>query len=146
MRQSQFIAQSSIPASLIRAVSRQIGSWDYFTESAENICQGADGGWNGFTWYSDTTAFFRRNRKAILELAEQMADDCGDSGMLAMIAGFNCLRQYKFSQDDIAKALYMSKGDDVTTIQNAMAWFALEEVARAYCDVSYVDSPNAVTR
>lgn len=134
MRQSDFIKASAIPASLIRAVSRQMGSWDYFTESAENICQGADGGWNGFTWYSDTLPFFRRNRKAILAMAEQMADDCGDSGMLAMIAGFNCLRHYKFSQDDIAKALYTSKGDDVTTIQNAMAWFALEEVARSYCD------------
>ena len=135
MFQSDFIKASSIPASLIRAVSRQMGDWESFTNYAEDIQNhGADGGFGGFIYYSDTLPFFRRNRKAILEMAEQMADDCGDSGMLAMIAGFNCLRHYKFSQDDIAKALYTSKGDDVTTIQNVMAWFALEEVARSYCD------------
>ena len=78
--------------------------------------------------------FFRRNRQSILEMAEQMADDVGYPGMLAMIASFGCLKDCKFSQDEIAKALYTSKGEHTDGIQNAMAWFALEEVARSYCD------------
>jgi hypothetical protein len=134
MRQSKFIENSNIPASLIRAVSRQMGSWEYFTDSAEDICNhGADGGVSGFTWYSDTVKFYRRNRKAILALAESMADDLGED-LLTMAASFNCLRQYKLTNNEIAQALYMSKGEWVDYVQNAMAWFALEECARSYCD------------
>jgi hypothetical protein len=134
MRQSKFIESSSIPASLIRAVSRQMGSWEYFTESAEDIQNhGADGGWNGFIWYDDTKKLYRRNRKAILQLAEQMADDLGED-LLSMVASFNCLKCYKLTQNEVAQALYLSKGEWVDSVQNAMAWFALEETARSYCD------------
>jgi hypothetical protein len=136
MKQSEFIKASNIPARLIRAVVRQHGGdWDYFCEHASDVSRyGADSGWPGFTYYSDTMPFFRRNRQSILEMAEQMADDVGYPGMLAMIASFGCLKDCKFSQDEIAKALYTSKGEHTDGIQNAMAWFALEEVARSYCD------------
>lgn len=134
MKMKQFIEATHIPAALVRAVSRQIGGWESFTNCAEDIQDnGADGGFCGFIYYRDTLAFFRRNRKAIMEMAEQMADDLGE-GMLKMIAGFNCLRSDELTEDAIAKALYASKGDDMTSIQNAMAWFALEEVARSYCN------------
>ena len=134
MRQSEFIKNSNISAKLIRAVSRQIGSWEYFTESAQDIQNhGADGGWNGFTWYTDTCKFYRRNRAAILAMLESLADDLGED-LLSLVASFNCLRQYKLTQNEVAQALYLSKGEWVDTVQNAMAWFALEEVARAYCD------------
>jgi hypothetical protein len=134
MRQSKFIESSNIPASLIRAVSRQLGGWEYFTDSAEDIRNhGADGGWNGFIWYDDTKKFYRRNRKAILQLAEQLADDIGED-LLSMVASFNCLKCYKLTQNEVAQALYLSKGEWVDSVQNAMAWFALEETARSYCD------------
>ena len=134
MKMKQFIEATNMPASLVRAVSRQIGGWESFENYANDITNhGANGGFCGFIYYRDTLAFFRRNRNAIMEMAEQMADDLGE-GMLKMIAGFNCLRSDELTEDDIAKALYTSKGDDVTSIQNAMAWFALEEVARSYCD------------
>ncbi len=134
MRQSKFIESSNIPASLIRAVSRQMGSWEYFTESAEDIQNhGADGGWNGFIWYDDTKKLYRRNRKAILQLAEQMADGLGED-LLSMVASFNCLKCYKLTQNEVAQALYMSKGEWVDSVQNAITWFALEETARSYCD------------
>ena len=134
MRQAQFINNSNIPAALIRAVSKQMGGWDSFTDHAEDIANhGAASGWGGFTYYSDTVMFFRENRKTILEVATNLADDLGES-MLAMIAGFNCLKGYELTQDDVAKALYTGKGEDATCIMNAMTWFALEEVARAYCD------------
>lgn len=136
MRQSQFIKSSNIPAKLIRAVVRQHGGdWDYFCEHAPDVSRyGADSGWPGFIYYVDTVTFYRKNRQSILEMAEQMADDVGYPGVLAMIAGFGCLKDCKFSQDKIAKALYTSKGDSVDRIQSAMAWFALEEVAHSYCD------------
>ena len=141
MRQSAFIANSHISASLIRAVSRQIGGWEYLTQSAQDIQNhGADGGWHGFTWYDDTKKFYRRNRKAILELAEQLTDDLGED-LLSMVASFNCLKSDKLTQNEVAQALYLSKGDMVDQVQNAMAWFALEEVARSYCDC--LESQNA---
>jgi hypothetical protein len=134
MRQSKFIENSNIPASLIRAVSRQIGGWDSFTESAEDICNhGAGGGVGGFIYYTETVKFYRNNRKTILAVAEEMADSMGED-LLSMIAGFNCLRQYKLTNNEVAQALYMSKGEMVDQVQNAMAWFALEECARSYCD------------
>ncbi len=134
MKMKQFIEATHIPAALVRAVSRQIGGWESFTNYAEDIQNnGADGGFCGFIYYRDTLAFFRRNRTAIMEMTEQMADDLGE-GMLKMIASFNCLRSDELTEDDIAKALYTSKGDDAACIQNAMAWFALEEVACSYCD------------
>ena len=135
MRQSKFIESSNIPASLIRAVSRQMGSWEYFTDSAEDICNhGASGGVGGFIYYNETVKFYRRNRKANLQLAEQMADDLGED-LLSMVASFNCLKCYKLTNNEVAQALYMSKGEWVDSVQNAMAWFALEEIARSYCDV-----------
>ncbi len=51
---------------------------------------GADSGWSGFTYYSDTCAFFKAHKADILALAKQSADDLGEE-MLAMIRGFRCL-------------------------------------------------------
>jgi len=134
MRQSDFVKNSHIPAKLIRATVRQLGGWEYFQETANDITNhGANSGFSGFTYYRDTLAFFRRNRASIMEMTEQMADDLGE-GMLKMVAGFNCHRGYDFTEDGIARALYTGKCDDATNIQNAMAWFALEEVSRSYVD------------
>lgn len=131
----QVIENSSIPAKLVNAVLRQIGG----TESLPDVMRGgADAGFCGFTYYSDTVPFYKRNRPEILELARQMADDLGEE-LIAMIAGFNCLKQNepKFRRelnDEIGRALYGKIGDNETTVANALAWFALEEVARAFCD------------
>jgi hypothetical protein len=50
--------------------------------------------------------------------------------MLEMIAGFNCLKADKLTLDDVAQAIYTGKGDNATSVRNALAWYALEEVAR----------------
>ncbi len=78
--------QTSNPK-LARAVIRQTGR-----ENLEDIARhGADAGYSGFTYYSDTVSFFKRNRMAIRALAEQQAEDFGQTPM-EMIAGFNCLK------------------------------------------------------
>ena len=123
---------SDIPAPLIRAVVRQLGGWESFQESAPDINNhGLSGGFSGFTYYTDTVAFARKNRAAIAQLAERDADDFGQ-GVLEMIQGFRCL-QGGYTQAEIAKCLY-GRGDD-TQILNALAWYAGESVARAYCDL-----------
>lgn len=133
---SALVEHSNIPASLIRAVVRQSGGWESFTESAPDICRGGiDGGFHGFIYTSETNAFAKRNREAISQMASQQADDFGTS-VIAMIQGFGCFRHgTKPTDEEIGKALYAGK-DDGAGVLNALAWYAGEEVARAYCDLT----------
>ena len=131
---AKLIQSSSIDASLIRAVVRQLGGWQSFKDHAPDIVNhGIDGGYYGFIWNTDTVAFTKRNKSAIIDLCKQMADDFGQSGTIEFIASFNCLKGT--SQEEVADGLYNPRSVDRTTIYNALAWFAGEEVCRAYDDM-----------
>lgn len=133
----KLIEQSNIPASLIRAVVRQMGGWESFTQSAPDICLGGiDGGFHGFIYYADTEPFARRNRSSIAAMAKHQADDFGTS-VTEMIQGFGCFRHgTKPTDEDIGLALYAGKDSkDGVPVLNALAWYAGEEVSRAYCDL-----------
>ena len=118
---------------LINAVKRQIGD----VNDLEDVYNhGADAGFSGFTYYSDTVAFYKKNKTAIIELAKEQAEDMGFN-VLEMIGGFNCLKYYDYKtnrwtdtegQEAIGQTIYGRKVDDV--VANALAWYALEEVAR----------------
>ena len=132
---SQFVAESGLNASLVRSTVRQMGGWDSFQESAQDVCNhGANAGFGGFIYHSDTVPFAKRNKKALLEMCKEQAEDYYgiESGVCEFIAGFNCVN---LSREAIAIALYTGKGDSVTEVYNALAWYALEEVARRYCDI-----------
>jgi len=129
----EFAAQSHISESLIRAVVRQIGGWDYFQQTASDVnSYGAAGGFSGFTYYTDTVKFFNNNRAEIIYVARDMADQLGEE-TIEMIRSFNCLGK-KYTGDEIGQTLYGAKRDVNTQISNALAWFALEEVCRSYVD------------
>lgn len=128
------ISETSIPAKLVRSTIRQAGGWDSFRESAADIANhGAAGGFHGFIYYVDTVAFAKRNMTDILAYADELAADCGYSGALELIAGFNCLKGY--TALDVSLAIHKRGDDNRTEVLNALAWFALEEVARAYSDL-----------
>ena len=132
------IAKSEINADLIRAVVKNMNGWDSFKESAQDIVDhGAACGFGNFIYYTDTVAFTAKNRKAIAELAAQQAADFGDSSEIEMILGFNQLKHDDLTISDIARAIYgrLTDDDKKTMIYNALAWYALEEVAMAYCDL-----------
>jgi len=138
MKLKDFVAQANIPESLIRAVVRQCGGWQSFKEDAQDVARhGADTGVHGFTYYSDTVHFARKNRVAIMAMAEDMARDCygRDANCFTLIAGFNCFRG-RLSSGEVARAIYGRNDDNATDVYNAMAWFALEETARAFCDLT----------
>ena len=123
----------NIPESLIRAVVRQSGGWGAFTETAPAVANhGADCGFPGWIYCTETEAFARRNRAAIAQLAEDMAADFGEAGAVALVKGFRCLSDV--TDAEIARALYGKPKDDDAPVANALAWFALEEVSRAYVD------------
>lgn len=153
----KLIASSSVPASLIRAVVRQMGGWETFTNYAPDITRhGINGGFVGFTYYSDTVPFFKRNRAVICQLVNNQASDLGENPA-EMVAGFGCIAGHASREDydyngrmtekrraelaewmpDVSRCLYGGRinGDD-NTVPNALAWFAAEEVARAYCDLT----------
>ena len=120
-------------ATLIRAVVSRIGK-----DSIKDVNgHGIDGGFNGFIYYRDTCAFFSRHKQAILDMAKETAESLGED-LLSMVAHFNCLSNQgkpDYSQDEIARALYGRETKEQSgreNIQNAMAWFAAEEVCRMF--------------
>jgi hypothetical protein len=136
MTQKKLIDNCSLPASLVLAVVRQSGGWEDFTEMALDVANhGAAGGFHGWIYYTETMAFTRRNKAAILEALKEMASDLGE-GVLEMVAGFGVFRNDKPSVDEVARAIYQGKGEIADQVLNVLAWFALEETARAYADLS----------
>ena len=132
------IANSSIPASLVRAVVKNMNGWDSFKESAQDVVDhGAVCGFGNFIYYTDTVAFTAKNRKAIAAYAAEQSTEIGYKDEIEMILSFNCLQHDDLTSSDMARALYGRLTDDnkKTTIHNILAWYALEEVARAYCDL-----------
>jgi hypothetical protein len=121
-----------IPAPLVRAVVSQLGGWESFKGSAHDITNhGISGGFCGFIYHSDTCQFARKHRADIALLAEEQASQFGED-VLTMIQNFNCVGK-DYSTGEIGRCLY-GRGDD-TQILNGLAWYAGEEVSRAYTDL-----------
>ena len=140
MTLKSFIKNSSIPATLIRALVKNMQGWDSFKESAQDVVDhGASCGFGSFIYYTDTMAFTAKNRSAIAAYTYEQAKDIGYTDEIEMILSFKCLQDYNdpITTSEIAKALYgrLADTDTKTIIYNALAWYALEEVARAYCDM-----------
>ena len=137
MHITHFLEHSSIREKLARAVIEQFGGWKAFCDEAEDVVRyGIDGGFGYFVYYADTVPFAQKHRTDILALAESMRADLGEPDTLAaFIAGFGCLHDYTPAQ--VEAVLIGMPEDDSDTMQvcNALAWFAGEEVCRAYCDM-----------
>lgn len=146
---NEFCTRSHLPAALIRAVIKQLGGWEAFQEHAADITNhGINGGFNGFIYHYETVAFSKKHKKLILETLADLARDLGEGDEFQLIAGFNCLStrgKPDYTPGQIAKLLHAREpknGDeaaDYTQIFNALAWYAGEEVARSYSDLSEED-------
>ncbi len=133
MKQSEFIKKSHIPEKLIRSTIKQIGGWEEFKDRAEDVTNhGADGGFSGFIYYSDTVEFTEKNKADILAFAKEQAAEFGEN-LFSMVGSFNCL---KISPEEVAEAIYNHDSESRTTVYNALAWYILEEVCRSYVDLS----------
>lgn len=154
MKKKQFLSaieNAGIPAKLGMAVVRQLGYTSPCEEVAQNLSDiashGINGGFCGFIYYTDTKAFFRKNKKAIVALAENMAENIGEGNALDLVCGFNCFKggtaqERRELPGEVARALYgRPKAVDHWNVENALAWFAGEEVARAWTDWVY-DNKN----
>jgi len=121
--------------SLINAVLSQIEGNDVDLDTADKDTiqvakdagsNGADAGWSGFTYYSDTIEFFESNRKDILNLAKEYAEESGQT-VDEMCKHWRCMD----GVDSVLMVLLDGEDhDDYTQVANGFAWFALEEVGR----------------
>mgnify|MGYP003640824315 FL=1 len=144
MKISKLKSNTNINSALIDAVINQFGGKESFKESASDVSNhGIDGGFGGFIYHNETVKFAQDNKALIMEMAEEQAQEFGSDGAFAMIKGFNCLTEYcqmarknlhHYTESEIAAAIY-SDTDDSTQVLNALAWYAAEEVCRAYADI-----------
>ena len=135
---NQFIKESGLEPTLVRAVVHQLGGWQEAEQSMIDIANhGINGGFHGFIYYSDTVAFFKKHRTTICELVNSTADDFGESP-ITMITSFNGLKNVE-TQDSILRCLgggsLRPDPSNDTIVANALTWFAAEEVARRYSDL-----------
>ena len=132
----QVITDNPQHKKLINAVLRQLGYLGY-KEYLESIYKnGIYGGYCDFIYYTDTHNFAIKNRKAIIELLEELAFHLYDNDVVEMVKSFNTFRRNGMDKDEL-KDLYRYLGGakvEQGSITNIMAWFAAEEVARMFCD------------
>jgi hypothetical protein len=114
------------------------GSWDSLKELSaqfENCAEhGADCGFSGFIYYNETIAFFKANRQDIVNHIETTAADLG-TDIISMVQNFGVFRHSETpTAGEIGKALWNSRKTwkDLTSLYNVFAWYALEEVSRAW--------------
>lgn len=104
-----------------------------------DVCRhGMAAGFGQFIYYNDTVTFYKKHRTLINKLVFEMAEELGESAV-EMVGGFSCLKLYDYkkrlwdddNQNVIGRCIYGGRmGDDSTHIQNALCWFAVEEVCR----------------
>ena len=123
----QVISEYSDYRNLINAVISRIGM-----ESVNDVINhGADCGFSGFIYYSDTHKFAITYRKQIVQLLEESAGSMVKD-IVNMVKSFEVFRNNPMDSED-KKVLYKylrGGRPKQGAITNVMAWFALEEVCR----------------
>lgn len=115
--------------SIIRAAVRSLGDKSYLSDIAN---YGADGGFSGFTYHSDTVAFFRKHRNEITDNLLALADDIGEDPV-KFVTSWRCVGpEFKAEAGQVIYGARLT--DEHTTVANALTWYAVEEIARAMTD------------
>ncbi|MDR0444440.1 MAG: hypothetical protein LBH44_13650, partial [Treponema sp.] len=115
----------------IRTKEDFIGLSSEFENCAEH---GANVGFGGFIYYHETIAFFKKHREDIVSHMERTAEELG-TDIISMVQNFGVFRRgEKPTPSEVGRALWGSsrKYDDLTSLYNVFAWYALEEVSRTW--------------
>ena len=136
-------SNSSFPERTVNNVIKELGypltgKGELFRELSADLVNcaehGADIGISGFVYYSETIPFFKKNRAAIASHIEMTAEELG-TDIFSLVQGFGVFRNSeKPTPAEIGKALWdkSQTHTDLTTLYNVFAWYALEEVSRAW--------------
>jgi len=101
----------------------------------ENCAEhGANIGICGFIYYNETIAFYKANCQDIVAHMESMSTDLG-TDIISMVQSFGVFRNSeKPSVLEVGRALWGTGKirQELTTLYNVFAWYALEEVSRTW--------------
>ena len=134
---------SSFPVQTVNNVIEALGypltgSGETFKELSADLVNCAENGANigisGFIYYSETISFFKKNRTAITSHIERTAEEFG-TDIFEMVQCFGVFRNSeKPTPSEIGKALWDKSKTypELTALYNVFAWYALEEVSRAW--------------
>jgi hypothetical protein len=129
---AQVIKDNPTYKTLINGVINALGGTELVMDVVNH---GADAGYPGFTYYSDTHKFAMRYRKLIVKMLVDQAQDF-DQEVVEMVSGFGAFRKSPMDNVDRMELYkYIGGGRcEQSTITNLMAWYALEEVCRMFED------------
>ena len=137
-----FIATlSTEQAAVAKAVISQLGGVNAEAlEELNNVAQsscGAAGGYSGFVYYTETVAFWRKNRAKITALMDYECEAIGCwPNALDMVLSFNYIKT-RYNAAEVGRAIYGRFDSDLTGIYNTLSWYALEETAYRYSEYLY---------
>ena len=110
------IDNSSMSEKLVKATVRQFGGINVVKQVCQDLSNhGIDGGFIGFTYYTDTVKFAESNLKDIITFGRKMASELGTT-LQEMLEGFKCLNGC-----DVILALVDKDHEDRTQVMNALA-------------------------
>ena len=94
---------------------------------------GADAGFSGFSYYSDTVAFFANNKQDIVNHMETTAAELG-MDIISMVQGFGVFcHSPKPTVSEVGKALWGNcYSQTLNTLYNVFAWYTLEEISHTW--------------
>jgi hypothetical protein len=98
------------------------------------VKHGADSGFPGFTYCSDTIRFFKHNRKDIINDIKHTAAETG-TDIIKLVQSFGVFRYATPpTPGEVGRALWDSTHlyDDLTALYNVFAWYALEEISHIW--------------
>lgn len=91
---------------------------------------GAEAGFTGFIYYSETTEFFDKNKDLIMDQLLQDRFDIGYKSITEMLSSFNCFADIEEYNIEAFLINTDEENEDQTTLKNGLAWYALETVCR----------------
>lgn len=123
--------------SLEGKIQEQLGcdTKEEFKQTLKDVCRaGANAGFSGFTYSSECLEFYKENRTEILEDLKELAESIGEGGLLHMVLGFNCLKDYNLNEDILGEIIYGKnyEHEDASLVIDALCWAVLENVAFRY--------------
>lgn len=133
---SAFAKQYRYPK-MYRAIKAQTGleGEDFMNLLCEVSEHSAAAGFNGFIYYSDTTAFYKKHKKEIQKMLSDSAEDFGES-VVQIVKSFE-----RFKNDPEYSALVLEREifgrTTDTMVMNYLSWFALEQVAFEFANFKY---------
>ena len=118
--EKQVISEHKEFEKLIREIYRKVG------DSIEDIYyNGADGGYYGFIYNEDLANFYKKHRRSIIKMLDELTSDYG-SDNITTVYDFNGIVGY--TKNEIGEALYGKINHEYDPIYSILVWYTVETV------------------